>query len=702
MAISPKMPIVTPIMAASVMFRVVTVLWLGILPPALLGDPGEWNLGKPPQPPSPEQVVLLGQFGPGLMDQTGSFEVDTSSREQVRLFHGTVYVASEGIDLEWTGDAASCLAGTVSVTSHEAVLRRINYFRALAGMPAGVVFDDVLNAKAQEAALMMSANDTLDHFPPPSWSCYTEDGADAARNSNLAIGRAGPFAIDGYMEDFGAGNSAVGHRRWLLYPQTETMGTGDVPRSGSLRSANAVWVFDGNFGGPRPATREAYVSWPPKGYVPYQVVYPRWSFSYPGANFSGATVSMTDAAGDVPVTLEPVGVNFGENTLVWYPSQLNPNSPYSWPRPESDTTYNVTVGNVMVSGTPQDFSYQVVVFDPGTPGSDTVLPEVTGPAEPAVGQQNPYTISGIPGAPAHQFRASRRVPFTTVDGAEDGLVRFEANVSPGYEVRVTSPRHSGSFAYHLAHPSLTPQYLTYLPALTPNANSSLEFRSELGWASANQVARVQILPGGGGVWEDIYVQPGSGGAGEGSFVLRTISLAEYAGRSIQIRFVYDGSSGSYFPGADPGVGWYLDNIAVLDVEELVDSVISAPLFDLNFAWNPPAEDDYALEARAQVFGDYHSSWGIVKPVTAVISSLPPVLRFVGSPTFAGDQVELEFEVENYQAGLTLELLRADGIEATWSVDDSATFETVTANTRFRVRTLRGTAEPGEYFRLRSN
>jgi hypothetical protein len=702
MAISPKMPIVTPIMAASVMFRVVTVLWLGILPPALLGDPGEWNLGEPPQPPSPEEVVLLGQFGPGLMDQTGSFEVDTSSREQVRLFHGTVYVASEGIDLEWTGDVASCLAGTVSVTSHEAVLRRINYFRALAGMPAGVVFDDVLNAKAQEAALMMSANDTLDHFPPPSWSCYTEDGADAARNSNLAIGRAGPFAIDGYMEDFGAGNSAVGHRRWLLYPQTETMGTGDVPRSGSLRSANAVWVFDGNFGGPRPATREAYVSWPPKGYVPYQVVYPRWSFSYPGANFSGATVSMTDAAGDVPVTLEPVGVNFGENTLVWYPSQLNPNSPYSWPRPESDTTYNVTVGNVMVSGTPQDFSYQVVVFDPGTPGPDTVLPEVTGPAEPAVGQQNPYTISGIPGAPAHQFRASRRVPFTTVDGAEDGLVRFEANVSPGYEVRVTSPRHSGSFAYHLAHPSLTPQYLTYLPALTPNANSSLEFRSELGWASANQVARVQILPGGGGVWEDIYVQPGSGGAGEGSFVLRTISLAEYAGRSIQIRFVYDGSSGSYFPGADPGVGWYLDNIAVLDVEELVDSVISAPLFDLNFAWNPPAEDDYALEARAQVFGDYHSSWGIVKPVTAVISSLPPVLRFVGSPTFAGDQVELEFEVENYQAGLTLELLRADGIEATWSVDDSATFETVTANTRFRVRTLRGTAEPGEYFRLRSN
>jgi hypothetical protein len=635
------------------------------------------------------------------MNQTGGFEVDTSSREHVRLFHGTVYAASEGINLDWTGDVASCVAGTVSTTAQEAVLRRINYFRAMAGIPAGVVFDDVFSAKAQEAALMMSANDTLDHFPPPSWSCYTEDGAEAARNSNLAIGRAGPFAIDGFMEDFGGGNRAVGHRRWLIYPQTETMGTGDIPRTGNLRSANVVWVFDGNFGGPRPPTREAYVAWPPKGYVPYQVVYPRWSFSYPGANFSGATVSMTNAGGDVPVTLEPISGNIGENTLVWYPNELNPNSPYFWPRPDADTPYDVTVRNVMIGGSPQDFSYRVTVFDPAMPGPDTVLPEIAGPAQPAVGQQNPYAISGIPGAATHQFRASRLVPFTTIDGAEEGLVRFEANTSPGYEVTVTNPRHSGSFAYHLAHPSLTPQYLTYLPVLAPDANSALEFRSRLGWATANQVARVQVLPGGSGVWLDVYEQPGSGGSGESTFVLRTVSLAAYAGRSVQIRFVYDGSSGSYFPGADAGVGWYLDNIAVLNVDELLDGVISPPLFDPNFTWSPPAEGDYALEARAQVFGDYHSSWGIVKPVTAVTASLPPVLRFVSAPTFAGGEILIEFDVENHQPNLVIELLRADNPVAGWTVDNSATFETITANTRFRVRAAPATGV-GEYFRLRSN
>jgi hypothetical protein len=411
---------------------------------------------------------------------------------------------------------------------------------------------------------------------------------------------------------------------------------------------------------------------------------------------------MSDSAGDVPVTLEPVSGNIGENTLVWFPSHLNPNSPYTWPRPDADTPYDVTVRNVMIGGSPQDFTYRVIVFDPAVPGPDTVLPEISGPGQPAVGQQNPYTISGIPDATAHQFRASRPVPFTTIDGAEDGLIRFEANVSAGYEVRVSSPRHSGSFAYHLAHPSLTPQYLTYLPVLTPNENSALEFRSRLGWATANQVARVQVQLGGSGVWLDLYAQSGSGGSGESSFVLRTISLAEHAGRSIQIRFVYDGSSGSYFPGADSGVGWYLDNIAVLDVHELVDSVISPPLLDPSFTWSPPAEGEYALEARAQVFGDYHSSWGVVKPVTAVVSTLPPVLRFVGPPTFVGDEIIIEFDVENHQPSLVIELLRSHEVGAGWSTDDSAIIETITANTRFRVRSSLGTPGTAEYFRLRSN
>lgn len=38
------------------------------------------------------------------------------------------------------------------------------------------------------------------------------------------------------------------------------------------------------------------MAWPPAGYVPYQVIYPRWSFAIAGANFSQAAVTMARGA----------------------------------------------------------------------------------------------------------------------------------------------------------------------------------------------------------------------------------------------------------------------------------------------------------------------------------------------------------------------------------------------------------------------
>jgi hypothetical protein len=93
---------------------------------------------------------------------------------------------------------------------------------------------------------MMSAANTLNHYPQPGSPCFTANGANAASNSNLAIGNAGADAITAYIWDFGANNNIVGHRRWLLYPQTQVMATGDVPDQGSFSAANATWVFDAN------------------------------------------------------------------------------------------------------------------------------------------------------------------------------------------------------------------------------------------------------------------------------------------------------------------------------------------------------------------------------------------------------------------------------------------------------------------------
>jgi hypothetical protein len=122
-----------------------------------------------------------------------------------------------------------------------------------------------------------------------------------------------------------------------------------------------LWVFD-TFS-PRPATREPYVAWPPPGYVPYQVVFARWSFSYPSADFTAATVTMESDGSGLGVSQSPVVNGYGDNTLVWTPAGATGDS---WPRPTRDTTYTVSVQNVLIGGQNRSFTYDVTLFDPGS------------------------------------------------------------------------------------------------------------------------------------------------------------------------------------------------------------------------------------------------------------------------------------------------------------------------------------------------
>jgi uncharacterized protein YkwD len=286
--------------------------------------------------------------------------IDPSVRQTSLDYYNQVYRASDGVDIGWTGNHANCLAGETSTAFREAVQLRINYFRAMAGVPATVQLSAEYSRKAQQAALMMSVNGQLSHNPPPSWLCYTAEGAEAAGSSNLFLDVYGPAAITGYIEDPGSGNYFVGHRRWILYPQTAWMGSGDIPNSGSYWSSNALWVFDENIWNPRPQTRAAFVAWPPLGYVPYQVVFPRWSFAYDDADFSEAAVTMSTGGQAVPLAVQPVVNGYGENTLVWEPDlKVDVLS-------AGDTAYNVSINGVKINGVAHDFIYQVILFDPGS------------------------------------------------------------------------------------------------------------------------------------------------------------------------------------------------------------------------------------------------------------------------------------------------------------------------------------------------
>ena len=157
----------------------------------------------------------------------GSFEVDNSNREEVRTFFNAIYWASEYATIDWTGSSAHILllgffsddgnpitmsipcqtpfpdplsdeivnaVGDTSELFKEATLLRINYYRAMAGVPADIVLLDEWNRVAQLTAHIMGGNNNISHFPDQVGlqNYLTGDGIQGARDSNLAIGSYGP------------------------------------------------------------------------------------------------------------------------------------------------------------------------------------------------------------------------------------------------------------------------------------------------------------------------------------------------------------------------------------------------------------------------------------------------------------------------------------------------------------------------------
>jgi uncharacterized protein YkwD len=275
-----------------------------------------------------------------------------ATRQEAVSLYQTMYVGSGEVSPEWTGSTASCDAGDVSAAYRDAGLQRLVYFRAMAGLPANLTMDSTWNAQCQEAALMMSANHALSHSPDASWSCYSSAGAAAAGKSNLAAGYPSlRDAVTGWMRDQGV--PSLGHRRWILYPPLATVGIGAA--FGSSYPAYALWVIGG--GGSRPL-EPAFVAWPPPTWVPYALLFPIWSFSVQGADFSATTVQVRLGQTNLPVTLQTTPNGYGDNTLTWTVQGIT-----SGP-PAVDTVLHVEVRNVSAGGESRDYTYDVTLIDP--------------------------------------------------------------------------------------------------------------------------------------------------------------------------------------------------------------------------------------------------------------------------------------------------------------------------------------------------
>ncbi len=277
-------------------------------------------------------------------------QFNLSARLSAKKLYEDYYLDSKSTsaDVAWSGSETSCDSGDVPQATTDKIFMRLSYFRKAVGLNNTISENDTKSEKAQDAALMMKSNGTLNHFPPNNWSCYSEAGKEGAGNSILTQYK-NAEAIDSYIRDYGSENGPVGHRRWLLWPKLQEIGIGNTD------DTNAIWVL-GNSGTP-PTDAPEFIAWPPKGYTPKQIVYQRWSFSIAGADFTSTSIEVKDKNKQaIALEIEELNNQFGDRTIVWVPS-INTNALIE------DTSYTITINDVGIDGQMQDFEYEVILFD---------------------------------------------------------------------------------------------------------------------------------------------------------------------------------------------------------------------------------------------------------------------------------------------------------------------------------------------------
>jgi len=291
--------------------------------------------------------------------------------EQAKKDYEDHYIGTKVSSISWTGNEAACNSGDVSSSTRKKVVERVNYYRALCGLPS-VKLNSTQNKSCQDAALNMMANDRLSHTPANTSKCYTPGAYAAASTGNIAIGWGSAEdkanhsinAVSGYMEDPGAHNKIVGHRAWLLARNLSEIGTGSVYDANHAYTAPNGYTYHkgaancirwgDNRNGSSTAGPE-FIAYPAADYMPSTLIFDRWHFALPNANFNAAKVSLKDANGKTYVcnviARETQGGGL-EARIVWEPKNLSI---------ASDINFTVTVSNI--SGTSESsYTYTVKVF----------------------------------------------------------------------------------------------------------------------------------------------------------------------------------------------------------------------------------------------------------------------------------------------------------------------------------------------------
>ena len=549
--------------------------------------------------------------------------VDNSDRSQVIKFFFDQYLPSEDFENrhEWTGSIENRNPGQLSERIHQDVIMRINYFRAMAGLNANIKLSDDLNNMAQEAAFMMAYQNTLSHYPDIDWSYYSESGARAARNSNLSLGinlaYYGPAAVDGQIEDAGENNKSLGHRRWILYSKAPlVMGHGSVPLNDIIyrpepepepepknrNSSMALWVIGKN---PKSYTNDVdFIAWPPAGYVPYQVVYNRWSFAIPhtkenAADFKSANVVVTKGGIKIPVTITHRGNRFeGNDPTLGFEISNN----HLIQNNGLDQIYSVQISNII--GTEKDtYSYEVKTIDPY---NLKTIP-IKGPKIIYDDTNDFFEIDSISAADKYELLIRKATRTDWFEGAEEENTKVQSDSGSIKKFIIDDINSKGSQSFHLVNSGHS---FKTINDIIPSEKSTLKFDTLFRYVGDGTKLSVEIQSDSD-QWQTVWQRYGKHGYRvvvgdwDKKWTINEIPISQYSGQTIRIRFIYQYESGANWtpvPGEDSlEMGAFIDEISISECEELIP--LDSRLISTNtntFSLSNVNYGIYSLRVRAEI------------------------------------------------------------------------------------------------------
>ena len=319
-------------------------------------------------------------------------------------------------------------------------------------------------------------------------------------------------------------------------------------------------------------------------------------------------------------------------------------------------------------------------------------PSISGPNPATLNQNNTYNFTPVPAATGYQWRQAQLQRYTVVEGAENGLGNVSVVSSPGYSVISSDFAATGTHSFNLQHVAPVDQSITLNPVLLVQSDSQLSFSELLAYALSNEVAEAQVSIDSGASWQTVWSKAGNDGNSmvDSAFVHQAIPLGAYAGNPLQVRFVYALPGGFHFEGGTD-VGLYLDNIGVSDAQQMINFSTNMVASGSSFSFVPSGGSNYLLQVRAQI-NTRTLPWGPIFPVTVSTNAAAPAIALVSAPTVSGGQVQVQFSVTNYRAGMSFELLKSADVKGPWVQDAGAKLDTLVPNARFQFTTTTGSAQ----------